>query len=70
MPDGSTIFFGIVFGAVGLAVFRHGRRETNFACLFIGLALMVYPYFVEGLVLNVLVGLGLTGGAWMFWDAN
>ena len=44
MPDPSTLFVIIVFSAVGLAAFRHGKRERNMTCLLLGVVLMVYPY--------------------------
>ena len=67
MPDPSTLFFIIVFSAVGLAAFRHGKREGNMLCLLLGIALMVYPYFVEGLTLNILIGAALSAAAWYTW---
>jgi len=67
MPDPSTLFVIIVFSAVGLAGFRHGKRERNMTCLLLGVVLMVYPYFVEGLVLNLLVGAVLSALVWRTW---
>lgn len=67
MPDPSTIFFIIVFSAVGLAAFRHGKREGNVLCLLLGAALMLYPYFVEGLTLNLLIGAALCAVTWYLW---
>ncbi len=69
MPDPSTIFVIIVFSAVGLAAFRRGKREGNMLCLILGIALMVYPYFVEGLFLSVAIGATLTAGVWYSWGA-
>ena len=68
MPDPSTLFVIIVFGAVGLAAFRHGKRESNIVCLLLGIALMVYPYFVEGLTLNLLIGAALSAAVWRVWQ--
>jgi len=67
MPDPSTLFVIIVFSAVGLAAFRHGKREGNIVCLLLGIALMVYPYFVEGLALNALIGAALSAAVWHTW---
>ncbi len=68
MPDAETLFFGLVFGAVGIAAFRHGKREGNAMCLLLGVALMAFPYFVDGVALTVLVGAGLTAGVWFSWN--
>lgn len=67
MPDPSTLFVIIVFSAVGLAAFRHGKSESNIVCLLLGIALMVYPYFVEGLTLNLLIGAALSTAVWQTW---
>ena len=67
MPDPSTLFVIIVFSALGLAAFRRGKRESNIICLLLGVALMVYPYFVEGLALNALIGAALSAAVWYVW---
>ena len=67
MPDPSTLFVIIVFSAVGLAAFRHGKSESNIACLLLGITLMVYPYFVEGITLNALIGTALSVAVWYTW---
>jgi Na+/glutamate symporter len=67
MPDPSTLFVIIVFSAVGLAAFRRGKREGNMICLLLGVALLVYPYFVEGLALNALIGAALSAAVWYNW---
>jgi hypothetical protein len=67
VPDPSTLFVIIVFSAVGLAAFRRGKRESNIICLLLGIALMVYPYFVEGLALNALIGAALSAAVWHAW---
>lgn len=67
MPDPSTLFVIIVFSAVGIAAFRHGKSESNMVCLVLGIVLMVYSYFVEGLSLNLLVGAALSALVWRFW---
>ena len=56
-----------MFSAVGLAAFRRGKRESNIICLLLGIALMVYPYFVEGLTLNLLIGAALSAAVWYTW---
>ena len=67
MPDPSTLFVIIVFSAVGLAAFRRGKRESNIICLLLGVALMVYPYFVQGLALNAIIGAALSAAVWYVW---
>jgi len=57
--DTATLFWGVVFGAIGLGFLTYGRRQRAPVPLVCGLALMVFPYFVSGAWATVLVGLGL-----------
>ena len=47
MPTPSSIFAAIFFGAVGMGAFVHGKRSGLAKPMIIGVALMVYPYFVS-----------------------
>ena len=35
----------LIFGTVGFVAFIYGKKQKNFKPLFIGVALMAYPYF-------------------------
>ena len=59
MPSGSTLFVGILAGVLGLSYFIYGKRQERIAFLAAGVGLCVYPYVVEGLLLQILIGLGL-----------
>jgi lipid-A-disaccharide synthase-like uncharacterized protein len=59
MPSASTLFVGILAGVIGLSYFIYGKRHERIAFLAAGVGLCVYPYLVEGLVLQILIGLGL-----------
>lgn len=63
----STIMAGIIFGILGFWMFKEGKRRTNFSVLTIGIALMAYPYFVEGAAANWGVGIALCGLAYFLW---
>jgi len=54
-----------LFGLIGFAVFVYGRRQRRGAALLVGIALMVYPYFVSNIL--VLVGIGLLLVAGFVW---
>jgi hypothetical protein len=68
MPDGSTLFYGLVFGAVGFIGLRHGRRRANTSCVVIGIGLIVFPYFFDTLFWNVLIGVILTSMLYLSWE--
>ena len=46
MPSPAALFASLLFGLIGMVVFRHGKREVLIAPMLIGLALMLFPYLV------------------------
>lgn len=64
MPDFSILFAGLLFGTVGLAAFVYGKKNASWRPMVVGVALMVYPYFVEQTWL--LYGLGVALCAALF----
>jgi hypothetical protein len=56
----STLFWGILFGAIGLGFFIYGKKQQAIVPLVCGLALMVFPYFVSGTWLLIAIGAALT----------
>jgi hypothetical protein len=55
----SSLIAGLVFGVIGLSVFRLGKRDLNFPLVFTGLTLMIYPYFTPNAWLTWGVGVAL-----------
>ena len=55
----ALLFWGLVFGSVGLGYFVYGKRQSAPVPLVCGLALMVFPYFVSSTLLLVAVGVAL-----------
>jgi hypothetical protein len=55
----------ILFGIIGMYVFKKGRRIDNRTQIIIGIILMIYPYFVSGLWQNWLVGFAFCGIAYL-----
>ena len=47
MPTPAALFAMIFFSLVGLAAVRYGRKQMNWEPIAIGIALMVYPYFID-----------------------
>lgn len=43
----SSLLAGLVFGIFGLYLLRSGRRDAHGQKIILGLALMIFPYFVE-----------------------
>lgn len=63
-----TLFFGFAFGVFGWWIFKQGRKKQNFGLIGIGIALMVYPYFVTKPLASFLIGGGLCFGAYKIWN--
>ena len=61
-----NIIGGIIFGIIGWYAFIHGKREKSWRPMVIGIALMVYPYFVPNTLLAFGIGIALTA-ALFFW---
>lgn len=66
MPTPTALFGAILFGAIGMAAFVHGKRQTLVIPMILGIALMVFPYFVSDALPEFLVGIALTAAAWKF----
>lgn len=55
----ASIFWAIVFGGVGMGYLVFARQQRNPFALFSGVALCVYPYFVDNVFIILLVGAAL-----------
>jgi hypothetical protein len=60
----SNLLAGLLFGSIGFVGFIYGKRMSHWKPMFLGLALMAYPYFVENP--TTLFGLGLAGTVALF----
>ena len=65
MPTPGSLFGAIVFGAVGMAAFVYGKKAGEAKPILIGIALMVYPYFVQQAWLVFAIGAALTAALFL-----
>src|SRR3990167_840750 len=49
----STLITAIIFSSIGLAYFVYGKKQCQPVPLVIGILLMVYPYFIPGLLASI-----------------
>lgn len=54
----ASLWWGLLFGSVGLGYFMYGKRQHAPVPLLCGLGLMVVPYFIANVGAMVLVGSG------------
>jgi predicted membrane protein len=57
--DASSLFWGLVFGSIGLGFFIYGKKQKAVVPFICGLILMVIPYFVSNMILLVVLGIAL-----------
>jgi hypothetical protein len=64
----SSLIAGLVFGVIGIYVFKHGRKSADKRFVFVGLALMIYPYFTKGVLADWGIGIALCALGYYFKD--
>lgn len=62
----SSIFWGLLFGSIGLGFFLYGKKQQAIVPLLCGLGLMIFPYFVSNTILLVAIGIALSALPYFF----
>jgi len=57
----SSLLSSMVLGSIGFGLFLYGKKQVRMPQLSVGLAMMVYPYFVSSPLAMWGVGLALLG---------
>ena len=68
LPSPAYIVAAIVFGIIGFAAYRYGKKKARVRIKWIGVALMLYPYVISGTWLLYVVGAGLCIGLYFARD--
>jgi hypothetical protein len=55
----SGIFSGFIFGVIGFYIFRKGKVAAEYDLIFIGITMMIYPYFTTGPWIDWFIGSAL-----------
>jgi hypothetical protein len=63
--DVEYLFASLFVGSVGYVAFAYGRRQRRLPQLLTGLTLMIFPYFVDGVLLMLLVAAALVALMWL-----
>lgn len=66
LPGPMYILGAIVFGIVGYAAYRYGKKAALSAPKWIGVTLMTYPYAISDTWLLYAVGTGLCIGLYLY----
>jgi hypothetical protein len=59
--DAGSLFVSLIVSAVGFALFQYGRKQLRMPQIVAGLVMMVYPYFIAGLLAMLGVGAAILG---------
>ncbi len=57
--DTATLLWGLLFSSIGLGYFLYGKNQKALVPALCGLVLMIFPYFVSGAWLLVVIGVAL-----------
>lgn len=63
--DAASLVASFMIGLVGFALLGYGKKQQRFPHMVVGIALMVYPYFVPTAFLMVAIGLALIFLLWL-----
>jgi hypothetical protein len=53
----ANLIGGFVFGSIGFVAFVYGKRMNLWKPMFLGIALMVYPYFISNDAVMYVIGI-------------
>ena len=68
LPSPSYLIGAIVFGLIGFAAYRYGKRMSRDRVKWIGVALMLYPYAVSETVMLYVIGVALCVAMYVWRD--
>jgi hypothetical protein len=63
--DPGLLFLSLVTSGIGFVLFVYGKKQDRWPQLSGGIALMVYPYFVPTLALNLIIGVAIVAAVWI-----
>jgi hypothetical protein len=64
--SGANLIGGLIFGSIGFVAFIYGKRMHVWKPMLLGLALMIYPYFVENDLAMLAIGVIGTAALFLF----
>lgn len=65
MPSPAALFASLIVSGVGYVAFSYGRKQRRAPPLAIGVALMVFPYFVDSAMAIYGIGAALCLSLWV-----
>ncbi len=59
--DTNSLVTSFAIGLVGMGLFLYGKKQARAPQLVVGIAMMIYPYFVPGALWMLLIAAALIG---------
>ena len=53
----ANLIGGLIFGSIGFVAFVYGKRMNLWKPMFLGIGLMVYPYFINDDAIMFVIGI-------------
>ena len=66
LPSPAYLFGALLFGIIGLAAYRYGKKASLPIPMWLGVALMLYPYAISETWLLYAVGVALCVGVYIY----
>jgi hypothetical protein len=66
LPSPAYLFGAILFGIIGYAAYRYGKKSSLSIPKWLGVALMLYPYAIYDTTLLYVVGALLCAGVYFY----
>ena len=66
--SGANFLGSIIFGGIGFVAFVYGKKLATYKPLCLGLALMIYPYFIPDTLWLYIIGAALTAALFVWRD--
>lgn len=64
----SSIFAGLLFGAIGLFLIKSGRQKSDMRLVVIGILMLGYGYFTKNAIQDWGIGAAFCGLAYKIWN--
>lgn len=66
LPSPAYLIGALLFGIIGFAAYRYGKKASRPPAKWIGVALMLFPYAISETWLMYVVGAGLCVGLYVY----
>ena len=63
--DPGLLFLSLVTSGIGFVLFIYGKKQERWPQLLGGIVMMVYPYFVSTLLMNVVLAVAIVAAVWL-----